>query len=76
MFLTFHPLADKANNEHLQNHSSRSYENRSKTLNNCNNTKIDFVIDVLKIRVGPELVKLTHVKLKVENVEINLMIWF
>ena len=74
MFLTFHPLADKTSNEHLQNHSSRSYENRSKTLNNYNNTKIDFVIDVLKIRVGPELVKLTHVKLKVENVEINVMI--
>ena len=61
MFLTFHPLADKTNNEHLQNHFSTSYENRSKTLNNCNNTKIDFIIDVLKIRVGPELVKLTHV---------------
>ena len=74
MFLTFHPLADKTNNEHLQNHFSTSYENRSKTLNNCNNTKIDFIIDVLKIRVGPELVKLTHVKLKVENIEINFMI--
>ena len=29
MFCSFRPLADKTNSEHLRNHFSRSYENRS-----------------------------------------------
>ena len=44
MFWSFHPLADKTNNDYYRNHFSRSYENRSKTINLHHQERKSFIL--------------------------------
>ena len=55
MFLSFHPLADKSNNEHLPR--SRSYENHSIVKSTCASDRRGFAAP---LRVPARLVSLAH----------------